>query len=61
MTAIITEQQAEDWLIDYNLEEGVCHQREEMQREVDMEGTRTNLDTLQDFIKNGFNEPKFVF
>ena len=42
-------------------EEGVCHQREEMQREVDMEGTRTDLDTLQDFIKNGFNEPKFVF
>jgi len=51
--------QAEDFMIDFNLEEGPAWEAQEKQ-EMNKQA-REDLDTLQDFIKNGFYEPKFVF
>ena len=48
-----------DHLIDFALEEHPAWEAEEKQEMNDK--AREDLDTLQDFIKNGFNEPKFIF
>ena len=48
-----------DYLIDFALEEHPVWEAEEKQEMANK--AREDLDTLQDFIKNGFYEPKFVF
>ena len=48
-----------DHLIDEHLTDHPVWEAEEKQEMTNK--AREDLDTLQDFIKNGFNEPKFVF
>ena len=52
-------QQAEDFMIDYNLEQAPVWEAEE--RQAASQDTRKALDILQDFIAKGFREPKIPF
>jgi len=51
--------QAEDFMIDFNLEEDPVWEAQEKQ-EMNKQA-REDLDIVQNFIKNGFTEPEIKF
>jgi len=55
----MTANQLEDFVLEEHLEQAPVWEAEAKQDMSDE--AMEDLDTLQDFIKNGFNEPKFVF
>ena len=55
----MTANQLEDFVLEEHLEQAPVWEAEERQEMANK--AREDLYTLQDFIKNGFYEPKFVF